>query len=153
MSARVSYPLLDGGEMGRDGRCEVCGRTIQVLKDGTLRAHKWHRRIGDLCQGSGYRQARWPVGQLLRHHAGDLWEVVEDLAGTTRYRDYKLRCLAGREKGRAMNAHGEYMHRHGWTAVASTADSTDPAVQPEPTPQASPAQAGATPPSPAQSPA
>lgn len=116
----MSEAILDAGAGYRvrpHGRCEVCGRVVQVLRDGTCRPHKppgHHGWDADHCQGSGYRQARWPVGTLLRHHSGDLWEVDADLAGTTRWRDYHLRCLAGREKGREMSAHGEYMHRHGW---------------------------------------
>lgn len=92
---------------------------LAQLKDGTSRAHyptarsnATYRYDRDRCPGSGYRMARWPVGQKLRHHSGDVWEVLEDIGG--RYGDYRLGCLAGREKGREMDAHGEYMHRHGW---------------------------------------
>lgn len=120
----TASPMFDANETWRarpHGRCEVCGRVVQVFRDGTCRPHKPPGHYGwdaDHCQGSGYRQARWPVGQLLRHHAGDVWEVAEDRAGTTPWRDYLMRCLQGREKGRVMSAHGEYMHRHGWTAIA-----------------------------------
>lgn len=92
------------------------------LKDGTSRNHYRHRYPATIdrydrvyCKGAGYRLARWKPRQQLRHHSGDVWEVVEDRGG--RYGDYWLRCLAGREKGREMLAHGEYMHRHGWTPL------------------------------------
>lgn len=102
-------------------RCEVCGRAVQLRADGTVRAHNRHRHArgdyGHRCGGSERRQARWPVSQLLWHHAGDLWVVLEDRVKTTEFRDYLLRCVRGREKGRVMVAHGEYMHRHGWEAV------------------------------------
>ena len=39
--------------------------------------------------------------------------------------DYWLECIAGREKGRQMTGHGEYMHRHGWTAVSAGSDGED----------------------------
>lgn len=113
------------------GECQVCGRTVQVLKDGTSRAHKRRKNARDIyadyCGGSGYRNARWPVGQRLRHHGGSVWEVVEDRGGT--YGDYLVRCVVGQRSmwrdewvetpGREMVTHGEYMHRHGWTAVES----------------------------------
>lgn len=93
--------------------CQVCGRMLVPKRDGTARYHNsYPHQSGWRCQGSGYRMARWAVGQHLHHHSGDLWEVAEDRGG--RYGDYYLRCLAGREKGREMIAHGEYMHRHGW---------------------------------------
>jgi hypothetical protein len=101
--------------------CQVCGRRLVPLKDGTSRNHH-PRRYGrgveqfdrSYCQGSGHRLARWPVGQLLFHHSGDLWQVAEDRGG--QWGDYWLKCLHGREKDREMLAHGEYMHRHGWRA-------------------------------------
>lgn len=99
--------------------CQVCGRKLVPLKDGTSRRHYADRRRPGQdaydrshCRGSGYRLARWPVGQELYHHSGDRWLVVEDRGGT--YGDYWLRCLVGREQCREMVAHGEYMHRHGW---------------------------------------
>lgn len=115
-----SIRVLDPGAGNRvrpHGRCEVCGRVVQVLRDGTCRTHNFRRHHGGRCSGSGYRQARWPEGQLLRHHAGDVWQVVEDRAGTTPYRDYWMRCIQGREKDREFAAHGEYMHRHGWVPI------------------------------------
>jgi hypothetical protein len=98
-------------------KCQVCQRMLRPLKSGLHRSHKPHR-YGEpysRCQGSGYRAERWPVGQKLWHHSGDLWEIVEDRGG--RWGDYYLRCLRGREKGREMVGHGEYMHRHGWEAA------------------------------------
>lgn len=73
--------------------CQVCGRSLSVRHDGLVKPHK-RRRGGDYCQGTGYRHARWPEGQRLRHHSGDLWEVVEDQGG--QYGDYVMRCIAGR---------------------------------------------------------
>lgn len=115
-----SKPRLGELDSGPRLPCQVCGRPLVPKKDGTARCHNYRSRHGRwTCQGSGYRMARWPVGQLLRHHAGDLWEVVEDRGG--QWSDYYLRCLRGREEGREMVAHGEYMHRHGWeVAEAST---------------------------------
>lgn len=113
------------------GKCQVCGRDVQVLRDGTSRAHKRRRNTRDIyadnCGGSGYRNALWPAGQRLRHHSGDVWEIVAaNLPGDGKWHDheltmpgdYSLRCLAGREQGREMRAHAEYMHRHGWSAIA-----------------------------------
>lgn len=122
-----AFPTLDTGAGERvrpHGRCEVCGRVVQTLRDGTNRRHKppgHHGWEADSCPGSGYRQARWPVGQRLRHHAGSIWLVVEDRCGTTCWRDYLLRCVYrgawGAREPNAMVVHGEYMHRHGWTPV------------------------------------
>ncbi|MCA1572672.1 MAG: hypothetical protein LC798_20730 [Chloroflexi bacterium] len=97
--------------------CQGCGRLLVPLRDGTARPRGRGRTGGGHCDGSGYRLARWPVGQELRHHAGDRWLVAEDRGGL--YGDYFLRCLRGREQGREMVAHGEYMHRHGWTPIAA----------------------------------
>jgi hypothetical protein len=108
---RDSRPPRQGH--GQRVKCQVCGRMLVPLKSGLHRNHVRHRRAEDWCQGSGYRAERWPVDQLLRHHSGDLWQVLEDRGG--QWGDYFLRCLLGREQGRAMVAHGEYMHRHGWT--------------------------------------
>lgn len=58
--------------------CQVCGRRLVPLKDGTSRNHVARPGAEDYCQGSGYRLARCPVGQRLRHHGGSVWEVVED---------------------------------------------------------------------------
>jgi hypothetical protein len=77
-------------------RCQVCGRQLVPLKGGEHRNHKppgSRGRDADRCQGSGYRAARWPVGQRLVHHAGTLWEVIEDRGG--RWGDYILRRLPG----------------------------------------------------------
>jgi hypothetical protein len=118
-------PEPDGssGAGSGDGRnrvlCQVCGRLLVPLKDGT---HRYHGR-GYRCEGSGYRAARWPVGQRLRHHAGSVWEVVEDRGGRWGS-DYLLRRTADpvpewiqeRPVGSTMVTHGEYMHRHGWEA-------------------------------------
>lgn len=99
--------------------CQVCGRQLVPLKDGTARPHRHHRSYSGRCQGSGYRMARWEVGQRLRHHAGSVWEVIEDRGG--RYGDYLIRCVASspwpksEQAGNETVTHGEYMHRHGWT--------------------------------------
>lgn len=109
------------GASGERLPCQVCGRRLAPLVDGTSRPHfarrkrhadDWDR---DYCRGAGFRLARWEPGQQLRHHSGDLWQVVEDRGGL--YGTYWLRCLAGREKDREMAGHGEYMHRHGWTPI------------------------------------
>lgn len=104
--------------------CQVCGRLLVPLKDGTSRQHTPYRAGtggGEYyrCNGSGYRMARWPVGQRLIHHTGMIWEVIEDRGG--RWGDYLIRCvdLNGHQSqyesvGREMVAHGEYLHRHGW---------------------------------------
>lgn len=120
--------------------CQVCGRSLVPLRDGTSRSHTPRRRgTGGReyarCQGSGYRLARWPVGQRLRHHTTGIWEVVEDRAATTRWADYLIRCveptrsLSGdgymEEPGKETVAHGEYMHRHGWTPVADPEGESD----------------------------
>jgi hypothetical protein len=121
------------GERRKRGKCQVCGREVQVLRDGTSRPHKRRKNARDIyadyCGGSGFRNARWPQGQLLRHHGGDVWEIVApSLIADEQVRrgrgtfpmadDYFLRCLAGREQDREMRAHSEYMHRDGWTAIA-----------------------------------
>jgi hypothetical protein len=108
--------------------CQVCGRLLATTANGLTKPHKRRRGAEDACQGTGYRQARWPVGQFLRHHAGDLWEVVADVGG--QWNDYRLVCLAGREEGRELRAHGEYMHRHGWTPVAAPPSSNGPSDDP-----------------------
>jgi len=97
--------------------CQVCGRHLVPLASGLHRDHRpgHSREPYDRCPGGGYRAERWPVGQHLRHYAGDLWLVVQDRGGE--YGDYWICCIAGREKGRAMRAHSEYMHRHGWEAA------------------------------------
>ena len=109
--------------------CQVCDRMLSPLKDGTSRPHtpgragtgggEYHR-----CSGSGYRLARWEVGQRLHHHAGSVWVVMEDRRGHGYGGgDYLLECVigttrpgvvGGEEKGKTEVAHGEYMHRHGW---------------------------------------
>jgi hypothetical protein len=99
--------------------CQVCGRRLVPLKSGLTRNHKPRgSHEPHTCQGSGYRAARWPVGQCLRHHAGSLWDVLEDhgRAGS----DYLLHLLwkpdwiIERPAGTTMVVHGEYMHRNGW---------------------------------------
>lgn len=103
--------------------CEVCGRSLQLLDDQTVRAHKppgQRGEYGSYCGGSRHRQTRWPVGQRLHHHAGSLWEVVADLSTTSPHRDYEIRCVEGRKgniTGDTLIAHGEYMHRDGWWAA------------------------------------
>lgn len=110
--------------------CQVCGRRLVPLRDGTSRRHG---RYGG-CSGSGYRLEPWSVGQLLAHYAGSFWEVVavEPYYGRS-YEwmvEYTMRCLsdpyknAGREVGSTDTFHGEYLHRHGWTPVE--ADSSAP---------------------------
>lgn len=107
-------------------QCQCCGRMLVPLKDGTSRNHHPRRYGSDVdlydrsyCRGSGYQLTRWKPRQQLRHHSGDIWVVVKDQGG--RWGDYWLECLSGREKGRAMVAHGEYMHRHGWTPTVALA--------------------------------
>lgn len=105
--------------------CQVCGRSLVPLKDGTSRNHVRHPGAEDYCQGSGYRLARWSVGQRLRHHGGSVWVVREDRDRSSRWGDYLLLCIVGtrswsgdgwlEEPGKMLVAHGEYMHRHGWT--------------------------------------
>lgn len=103
--------------------CQVCGRLLVTQRSGLTRAHKAPGASEPYayCQGTGYRQARWPVGQRLRHHSGSEWVVDEDRGG--RYGDYIVRCVDvsravnDRERDRVMVAHGEYMHRHGWEPV------------------------------------
>lgn len=108
--------------------CQVCRRMLVSRKDGTSRNHYSHRYPATIdrydrsyCKGSGYRLARWEVGQKLRHHSGCVWEVVEDRGG--RCGDYVIRCLSipqgifERPVGTEMVTHGEYMHRHGWTPL------------------------------------
>lgn len=109
--------------------CQVCGRRLVPLKSGLHRYHAPPRSAPHTrCQGVGYRAERWPVGQQLRHHAGSLWEVVEDRGASTRWGDYLLRCLwvpkGVRERlvGTEMVTHGEYMHRHGWNPVEPRAE-------------------------------
>lgn len=104
--------------------CQVCGRSLTVQNNGLTKRHKAPGDRGKYapdCRGAGYRQARWEPGQELRHHAGDLWLVVGDVKADPRFAvagdDYRLRCLQGREEGREMGAHAEYMHRHGWRAA------------------------------------
>ena len=100
-------------------RCQVCGRALIPLSDGTARNHVRRRGAEDYCQGSRHRLERWPVGQLLRHHSGSVWEVVEDRGG--QWGDYLIRCvngtpgwMGGQKVGDEMVTHGEYMHRDGW---------------------------------------
>ena len=107
--------------------CQVCGRRLVPLADGTSRNHypRPGRQFEDYCQGSRYRLARWPVGQHLRHHGGSVWIVEADLGGS--HGDYRLRCVIGSRAfdgdrwleppGKTMGVHGEYVHRHGWTPV------------------------------------
>lgn len=107
-------------------QCQVCGRMLVPLKDGTSRRHLPRRYAShvepvdrSLCRGSGHQLARWDVGQILQHHSGDFWQVAEDRGG--RWGDYLMQCFHGRENGREMVAHGEYMHRHGWTPTVALA--------------------------------
>ena len=113
--------------MGEPMPCQVCGRLLVPLRDGTSRSHT-PRRAGtgggeyNRCPGSRYPLARWTVGQRLIHHTGMIWEVVEDQGGP--YGNYLIRCvdLNGHDSryesvGREMVAHGEYLHRHGWWAA------------------------------------
>jgi hypothetical protein len=71
----------------------------------------------------------YPVGTLLRHHAGSVWEVVAaDLPGDGRWHgnmlelagDYRIRCVepaAGETRGTERRVHAEYLHRDGWRQV------------------------------------
>lgn len=112
--------------------CQVCGRALVPLSDGTSRSHTPRRRgcggaEGAHCPGSGFRLARWLTGQVLQHHSGEIWEVVEDHVASPIYGlpgpDYLLRCLDTRKgsvdtrMGRETVCHCEYMHRHGWIPV------------------------------------
>lgn len=99
-------------------KCQGCGRLLVPLRDGTARNHSTRRGSGYRCPSSGYRLARWTVGQKLRHHTSGIWVIDADLGGE--YGDYEVRCLTGVEKGRVMVAHGEYMHRHGWTPIGAS---------------------------------
>lgn len=103
--------------------CQVCGRALVPLADGTARRHG---RWGD-CSGSGYRLALWPVGQRLAHYAGAVFEVVSvhRYGGPSHQwmSEYVMRCVSdpfqtsGVERGKTSTFHGEYLHRHGWTPV------------------------------------
>lgn len=114
--------------------CQVCGRRLVPLKDGTARNHVSHRGAEDYCQGSRYRLARWEVGQQLVHHSGAVFVVREDRGG--QHGDYLIECRDGlrslwrpdewlEEPGRTIVAHGEYMHRHGWTPLAPASEGTE----------------------------
>lgn len=100
------------------GICQVCQRSVQILRNGTSRYHGRGR-----CPGSGYRVARWSAGQRLYHHSGDIWQIVgeQPCRFNTLERaypdDYLVECVAGREQGRKDSFHAEYMHRHGWYAA------------------------------------
>jgi len=102
--------------------CQVCGRELALRRDGLVKPHKYARGLGqeaDYCNGTGYRHDRWPVGQRLQHHTGSIWEIAEDRRG--QHGDYLIRCVEGSwlepATGKEMVAHGEYMHRHGWTPI------------------------------------
>jgi len=121
----VAAPSGQPGAAFASGRlpCQVCGRQLVPLRDGTSRGHTPVRRgtggmDGARCKGSGYRLARWPIGQHLQHHTGSVWRIVGDRG---RDGDYLIRCvqeswLEG-PSGKEMTVHGEYMHRHGWTPL------------------------------------
>ncbi len=103
--------------------CQVCRRSLSVRRDGLTKPHNFRQgSVSGPCPGAGYRQARWPLGQQLRHHAGSVWEVIGD-HWYSPGADYGLRCvvggIGGEEAGKTLNVHGEYMHRHGWTPVAA----------------------------------
>lgn len=100
--------------------CQVCGRSLAVRNDGLVKPHKPPGVSGKYysnCRGTGFRHARWPVGQRLMHHSGSVWRVDEDRGNG----DYLVRCvdtsraISHGEWGREMVAHGEYLHRDGWT--------------------------------------
>lgn len=105
--------------------CQVCGRWLNARRDGMVKPHKAPRTYEPYayCRGTGYRHARWEVGQKLRHHTGMIWEVIEDRGG--QWGDYLIRCLSipafgvsrYEKVGREMVTHAEYMHRHGWEAL------------------------------------
>lgn len=112
----------------RRAACQVCGRPLVALLDGTARRHG---RYGE-CQGSGYQLDLWPLGQELRHYAGSRWEVVErnPYRGSSHHwmTDYVMVCLSDPHDsfgegvpGRRQTFHGEYLHRHGWTPVKAVA--------------------------------
>lgn len=96
--------------------CQVCGRPLTTRPDGLTRDHRAPgQEPYGRCRGAGYRHARWEVGQRLAHHSSGIWVVFADVGGD--YGDYWIRCLSGSEKDRDLMAHGEYMHRHGWSPV------------------------------------
>lgn len=99
--------------------CQVCGRPLALSRDGLVKPHKIGTTERSPCRGVGYRHARWHVGQRLQHHTGSIWVVAEDRGG--QYGDYLLRCVEATRlegpKGKESVAHGEYMHRHGWTPI------------------------------------
>lgn len=107
--------------------CQVCGRPLVPLMDGTARRHG---RYGG-CSGSGYRLEPWYIGQRLAHYAGSVWEVVATRPYAGRSHEwmveYTMRCVAdpyktgGRAVGSTDTFHGEYLHRHGWTPIAEEA--------------------------------
>lgn len=106
--------------------CQVCGRRLTLRRDGLVKPHKAPGSRGwdsDYCRGTGYRHDRWRAGQRLQHHSSGVWVVVEDRDASTEWGDYLIRCidtggaLSLEEFGREIVAHGEYMHRHGWTPV------------------------------------
>jgi hypothetical protein len=105
-------------------KCQVCGRMLAAKSDGTSWNHYSYRYPATIvradrsyCPGSGFQLARWKPRQQLRHHSGDIWEVVGTSGPGLVGGDYFIRCVSGREAGREMVAHGEYMHRHGWTPL------------------------------------
>lgn len=101
--------------------CQVCGRALVPLRDGTARNHVRRRGAEDYCGGSRHRLARWTVGQRLRHHAGSVWEVAANAGGIG---GYDLLCIVGtpgwaggESVGTRMTVHAEYMHRDGWRPI------------------------------------
>ena len=114
--------------------CQVCGKHLTVRPDGLARKHGRE----NACPGVGYQLDRWPEGQLLRHHAGSVWRVLK-VNGPFWRGNYLLECVHGtyrestgygEKTGAEMNAHAEYMHRHGWTPITpeATTDQTQEAV-------------------------
>lgn len=98
--------------------CQVCGRKLMPLKDGTSRRHGSHGS----CAGSGFRLALWPAGQRLRHYAGAVFEIIEPVWNPGyRIDDYSVRCVSdphgtsGVGLGERDRFHAEYVHRAGWT--------------------------------------
>lgn len=66
------------------------------------------------------------AGDELRHHAGDIWRVLEaDLPGDDNWHDgmihvagdYLIECIHGREQGRTARVHADYLEGDGWTRV------------------------------------
>ncbi|HEU4975271.1 MAG TPA: hypothetical protein VFT50_09295 [Baekduia sp.] len=81
------------------------------------------------------KSQRYEVGARLRHHAGSVWEVVDnDLPGDGEWGegmvllrgDYRIECVEGSQRegfiggetvGVTRRVHADYLHGDGWTYV------------------------------------